>query len=182
MLDKFYAWILHQVTERYHEELHKIAPTSPMGEWSPRSLKVMKMIEYANSIHYDLRGMGNTEPDKNGDYFDVKLHYNGRNKEMKKVQFEVGEIMKMTPEDVAQVQHTALKEHAINTLMNVVKLIEAEDYEAIDDVIKWSPSGGEQGTDKHFIDFTYDPLMKEEGTDISHVLDELLRLKRRCEL
>lgn len=101
---------------------------------------------------------------------------------MKKVKFAVGDVMRMTPEVIAQVQHLTLKEHAINTLMHVVKLIESEDYEAIEDEIKWSPSGGEQGTDKHFIDFTYDPLMKEEGTDISYVLDELIRLKRRCEL
>lgn len=80
MLDKFYAWILHRITERYREELHKLAPTSYMGEWSPRSLKVMKMIEYSHSLHYDLRGMGREKPDENGDYFDVKLHYSGRSK------------------------------------------------------------------------------------------------------
>ena len=178
MLDKFYAWVLHLVTERYREELLREIPTGPRKIWSSRSLKVMKMIEYASSLDYDLRGEGTEIPDENGDYFDLRVKYNGRNKEMKNVQVEVKDIMTMSPEDVVRVQHTALKEHAINTLMEIVNLIKEDKYDEIDSRIKWSPAGGEQGTDKYFIDFTYDPSMREEGTDISYILEELMRLEK----
>lgn len=178
MLDKFYAWVLHLVTERYREELLKEIPTGPKKVWSSRSLKVMKMIEYASSLDYDLRGEGTEVPDENGDYFNLKVRYNGRNTDMKMVNVNMRDIMAMSPGNVAKVQHTTLKKHAIETLMNVVDLIKYDKYDELEKCIKWSPADGEQGTDKYFIDFTYDPCMQEEGTDIAYILDELIRLDK----
>lgn len=88
---------------------------------------------------------------------------------------DLQKIMGLSVQNLAKEQHTALKEHVIDTLKAVLKTIQDEKYEDIDNYLGYSGSGDDHGQENHYIDFSYDP---EESWDISQVVYELTKLKQ----
>ena len=86
----------------------------------------------------------------------------------------IREILKVTPESLAETQHKQLKEYIINVLTTVLKLIENEDYDTVSKYTNSSPAGDGYGLDNDFIDFK---LGDQYGTDILSAVSKLKSLK-----
>ena len=88
---------------------------------------------------------------------------------------DLKEILAITPETVANNQHTALKKHVLSVLDNVRKIIEEEDYEKIEEVTFYSPAGDEAGLDSSCINFSWE---SNQIVDIEDVCSKLNYLKK----
>lgn len=88
---------------------------------------------------------------------------------------DLQKIMGLSVQNLAKEQHTALKQHVIDTLKAVLKTIQDEEYEDVGNYLGYSGSGDGYGQENHYIDFSYDP---KEAWDISQVVYELTELKQ----
>lgn len=89
----------------------------------------------------------------------------------------IKELLAISPENMAQRQHDALKAHAIKVLKGFVHRIESGKYDDMSDIVE-SPAGDECGCDNHYIDF--DVGIHAEGDDIKMVLSKLSTLKQQA--
>lgn len=87
------------------------------------------------------------------------------------------DIMKISIDNLAQKQLEFLKQHTIEILNNVAKLIEEENFEDIDWMLANSPAGDCMGEDNYFINFSYD----EYDRDISEIVHCMKSLKSKIE-
>lgn len=80
------------------------------------------------------------------------------------------DLLKTTPETLADEQHKALKQHILGVLAEVTKAISEENYKHIKNLTCYSPAGDCMGTESFFIDFA------PEGLDESDIVDMTARL------
>lgn len=86
----------------------------------------------------------------------------------------IEEIMRIDVINLKMVQHEALKNHVIEKLKEVEKLVMQERYSELQDILAYSPAGDGYGKDNYFINFGYDGNEK----DLCDVLDILKGLKK----
>lgn len=91
----------------------------------------------------------------------------------------LNKLMEIDVETLKQAQHDALKGFVLSKLDEVKRLIEEERYEDVKLLTYNSPAGDGYGTDKDFIDFSYDEDIKNRnyGTDILEITEKLKGLK-----
>lgn len=98
------------------------------------------------------------------------------------MKIDLNKLMETTPQELAKVQHDALKQHVLAVLDNIRSLIQKENYTFILDenreVILYSPSGDGYGQHNHFINFGY---QKDNPLDIKEVVSQLNSLKTQIE-
>ena len=87
---------------------------------------------------------------------------------------DLQKIMGLSVQNLAKEQHTALKEHVIDILKAVLKTVQDEKYEDVDNYLAYSGSGDGYGDTNHYIDFSYDP---KDTCDIQQVIKRLRSLK-----
>lgn len=87
------------------------------------------------------------------------------------------DIMKVSVDNLAQKQLEFLKQHSIEILNKVAKLIEEENFEEITWMLANSPAGDGMGEDNYYIDFSYD----EYDRDISQIVDMMKYLKSKID-
>ncbi|MGL5074922.1 MAG: hypothetical protein ACRDBG_03670 [Waterburya sp.] len=92
-------------------------------------------------------------------------------------------LMKTTPEILAQQQYTALKEHVLDILDLVRRKIQNDVLE-LDDILFHSHSGDARGSDNNCINFGYEEKTEGKGLvelDIDQILEKMrnLRLKSK---
>lgn len=85
--------------------------------------------------------------------------------------------LKLTPNNLAREQFYALKDHAVDVLDKVKTLIINEEFDKIDALTKFSPSGDGYGLDNTFIDFCFTD--NKDGDDIQSVVNKLIELKEQ---
>lgn len=87
------------------------------------------------------------------------------------------ELMKTTPETLANEQYSALSEHVRKVLRKIDQIVEYGTYKEMDALLFYSPSGDCMGSDNQCINFGY---KKEKGSclDIAEVVGELIRLQK----
>lgn len=89
----------------------------------------------------------------------------------------IQELLKTTPETLAQTQHDALKEHTIEILERVLKQLKKEEYKAIEKDLFRSPAGDCMGSDNSCIDFSYN---NDEVMDLGDMVSMLNNLKAQA--
>ena len=87
---------------------------------------------------------------------------------------KIGDILKLTPQNLAEKQFYALKKHAINKLETIRSCIEREMFDEAGKMTSYSPAGDYMGSEVNYIDFDFG---KEEN-DIGMLLDTLRLLKK----
>jgi hypothetical protein len=90
---------------------------------------------------------------------------------------DIKRFLETKPEGLADEQFKMLHKEAINHLKHVESLLEKKDWEEIENLMGFSPSGDEMGTDKHFIEF--DHLIEDRdgfGVDLNDVVERLKKL------
>lgn len=87
----------------------------------------------------------------------------------------INELLSTTPENLADKQFNAVKEHAIQILEKVISHLKKDEFEEVKSMTNFSPSGDGMGCDNSFIDFKLNSDDKD-GTDICQVIDILKSL------
>lgn len=72
------------------------------------------------------------------------------------VNMNVSEIMQIDVENLKEKQLEALKEHTVKILKDVIKCVENNEFEKIEKMTCYSPSGDGYGLDNSYINFAYD--------------------------
>lgn len=91
---------------------------------------------------------------------------------------ELKDLLKLEPEGLARSQHKALKEHTIEFIKEVLKLIQSEEYDKIYSrtAFRTNEQGtGPTGDHGRFIDF--DIYESDQGEDIVERIEKLAELK-----
>jgi hypothetical protein len=87
---------------------------------------------------------------------------------------QVGEVMNISVENLAEVQLKVLKQHVLDTLKNVMNCIEHDSYTEVELLTFYSPAGDGDGVDNHCINFGWD----KEEKDILQVCGILAHLHK----
>ena len=82
-------------------------------------------------------------------------------------------ILDVDINNLKQAKYKAMKEHIIGVLDKVKDLVERGDYEELEEMTFFSPSGDCMGCDNHCINFTW---RDDEDMDIDYVVQILKRL------
>lgn len=83
-------------------------------------------------------------------------------------------ILDVDINNLKQAKYKAMKEHIIGVLDNVKDLVEKGNYNELEDVIFYSPSGDDMGSENHCINFAWRDggyLDIEEAVQILKQLD-----------
>ena len=92
---------------------------------------------------------------------------------------ELSELMNTTPQELASLQHDALKKHTLEVLNIITNIIKNEQYDSLmkdeNRLLEFSPAGDSYGNDNYYINFSY---MKDELMDIKEIVEELRDLKK----
>lgn len=90
---------------------------------------------------------------------------------------DIAELLKATPQDLANRQENELRLYVVNKLKKFVELVANKHYKDAYKLLESSPSGG-FGSDNMYIDFSELKLDTENGTDIGTVLEKLMALQK----
>jgi hypothetical protein len=91
---------------------------------------------------------------------------------------DIAELLKATPQDLANRQENELRLYVVNKLKKFVELVANKHYKDAYKLLESSPSGDEAGSDNMYIDFSELKLDTENGTDIGTVLEKLMALQK----
>lgn len=83
-------------------------------------------------------------------------------------------ILDLDINNLKQAKYDAMKEHIIGVLDRVKDLIEKGNYEELEEMTFYSPSGDCMGCDNHCINFAW---RDDEDMDINEAVEILIRLK-----
>lgn len=81
----------------------------------------------------------------------------------------IKEIMEIDVKNLKQKQLDALKEHTLEILLNIVKLIKNNEFDEVKNYLEFSPAGDGHGCDNYFINFKY----ADEDLDLDEILDKM---------
>lgn len=87
----------------------------------------------------------------------------------------IKKLLAVNPDTLRSEQYCALKEHGLNVLKNVIKLLENDEINEIDKLLSYSPAGDDMGTSVHYInfDFSSDEYSDNDIGDFLRKLDSL---------
>lgn len=88
---------------------------------------------------------------------------------------DISDLLKITPETLAEQQFAALKTYTVKKLRNISDLISTERFDEVSKQLFDSPAGDGYGLDSTCIDFSETKL--EENADIGTVLKRLKELQ-----
>lgn len=86
-------------------------------------------------------------------------------------------LLQILPNELALEQHNALNTFVVNRLRKVADLINEGKYDAVLNMLAYSPSGDGYGNDNHYIDFSDSGA----GNDLEHMINKLQHLKKISE-
>lgn len=88
---------------------------------------------------------------------------------------DLNELLKTSPEGLAELQFKELKKHVIGVLMRAKDAVDRDDFTQASVMCCYSPAGDECGTDHDFINFA--PKGNKDEWDFAEVCEKLHQLK-----
>lgn len=95
------------------------------------------------------------------------------------------DLLQTTPESLATIQYHALKEHAVERLKVIAKLLDQDDLQGVRDFLNNSPAGDGMGSEVDYIAFdlyAHNPSSYRENDDLGSVCDKLENLQRMVDI